>query len=113
MDTKFVHREIDEETTKKLLKLFKSKEVSFHAVMHALPSSFNWALMDILIEKGLTEKEIELSSRHTLDVRRYWKKSSTIQLGSHVILVRILINTDRNVGKNFLEYANGFSKDLK
>ncbi|KAB7501469.1 hypothetical protein Anas_14755 [Armadillidium nasatum] len=79
--TKFIHGELNKEITANLIKVFKSKGISFHAGF--VPFS-NWVLMDILIENGLTDEEIELLSK-----------------------------TDKNVGDNFWEYAKEFNKELK
>ncbi|KAL7631773.1 UNVERIFIED_CONTAM: hypothetical protein RMT77_017927 [Armadillidium vulgare] len=108
--TKFIHGEINKEVTANLIKVFKSKGISFHA---GFCSVFNWVLMDTLTEKGLTDKEIELPTRHALNLRRYWKKSSSAQLGFHVMEIHLLSKTDQNVGENFWEYAKEFNKELK
>ncbi|KAB7504722.1 hypothetical protein Anas_14325 [Armadillidium nasatum] len=108
--TKYIHGELNEEITSNLIKVFKSKGISFHA---GICSVFNWVLMDILIEKGLTNDEIELPTKHALNLRRYWKKSSSGQLGSHALFIRLLSKTDKNVGDNFWEYAKEFNKELK
>ncbi|RXG53844.1 hypothetical protein Avbf_14478, partial [Armadillidium vulgare] len=108
--TKFIHGEINKEITANLIKVFKSKGISFHA---GFCSVFNWVLMDTLTEKGLTDKEIELPTRHALNLRRYWKKSSSEQLGYHVKSFALLSKTDQNVGENFWEYAKEFNKELK
>ncbi|KAB7500832.1 hypothetical protein Anas_12759 [Armadillidium nasatum] len=108
--TKFIHGEFNKEITANLIKVFKSKGISFHA---GFCSIFNWVLMDILTENGLTDKEIELPTRHAINLRRYWKKSSSVQLGFHVNFINILSKTDKIVGENFWEYAKEFNKDLK
>ncbi|KAL7633208.1 UNVERIFIED_CONTAM: hypothetical protein RMT77_016578 [Armadillidium vulgare] len=107
--TKFIHGELNKEITSFLIKVFKSKGISFHA---GFCSVFNWVLMDILTEKGLNEKEIELPTRHALNLRRYWKKSSSAQLGFHVMDIHLLSKSDKNVGENFWEYAKEFNKEL-
>ncbi|KAL7639187.1 UNVERIFIED_CONTAM: hypothetical protein RMT77_010721 [Armadillidium vulgare] len=108
--TKFIHGELNKEITTNLIEVFNSKGISFHA---GFCSVFNWVLMDILAEKGLTDKEIELPSIHTLNLRRYWKKSSSVQLGFHAKMINILSKTEKIVGENFWEYAKEFNKDLK
>ncbi|RXG55425.1 hypothetical protein Avbf_09953, partial [Armadillidium vulgare] len=108
--TKYIHGEIDKETTKKLLKVFKSKGISFNSGFSA---AINWALMELFVEKGLTDKEIDLQSEHAINVRRYWKKSSTLQLGSHSTSLKLSSKTDKNVGANFWEYARNFGSELK
>ncbi|KAB7494371.1 hypothetical protein Anas_14360 [Armadillidium nasatum] len=108
--TKFIHGELNKEITANLIEIFKSKGISFHA---GFCSVFNWVLMDILTEKGLTEKEIELTTTHALNLRRYWKKSSSGQLGVHAKFFSLLSKTDQNIGKNFWEYAKEFNKELK
>ncbi|RXG51404.1 hypothetical protein Avbf_14714, partial [Armadillidium vulgare] len=108
--TIYIHGELNEEITSNLIKVFKSKEISFHA---GICSVFNWVLMDILIEKGLTDDEIELPTNHALNLRRYWKKSSSIQLGTNALIISLLSKTDKNIGENFWEYANEFNKELK
>ncbi|RXG54704.1 hypothetical protein Avbf_15206 [Armadillidium vulgare] len=108
--TKYIFGEIDEETTGKLLKVFKSKGISFHS---GFSSALNWVLMDMLIENGLPYEEIELPTEHAINMRRYWKNHSSIQLGSHVGLMKILSKTDKNIGANFWDYAKEFNKTLK
>ncbi|KAL7632965.1 UNVERIFIED_CONTAM: hypothetical protein RMT77_016675 [Armadillidium vulgare] len=108
--TKYIHGELNEEITSNLIKVFKSKEISFHA---GICSVFNWVIMDILIEKGLTDDQIELPTKHALNLRRYWKKSSSIQLGSNASIISLLSKTDKNVGDNFWEYAKEFNKELR
>ncbi|RXG61489.1 hypothetical protein Avbf_16850 [Armadillidium vulgare] len=108
--TKFIHGELNKEITTNLIKVFKSKGISFHA---GFCSVFNWVLMDIFTEKGLNDKEIELTTRHALNLRRYWKNSSSLQLGFHAKPFTLLSKTDQNVGENFWEYAEEFNKELK
>ncbi|RXG53454.1 hypothetical protein Avbf_16544 [Armadillidium vulgare] len=108
--TKFIHGELNKEITTNLIEIFKSKGISFHA---GFCSVFNWVLMDILTENGLTDKEIELPTRHALNLRRYWKKSSSVQLGFHAKMINILSKTDKIVEENFWVYAKEFNKDLK
>ncbi|RXG55423.1 hypothetical protein Avbf_09954 [Armadillidium vulgare] len=108
--SKYIHGEIDEETTKKLLKVFKSKGISFHSGFSA---AMNWVIMELFIENGMTDEEIHLQSEHTLNMRRYWKKSSEPQLGLHVAILKLSCKTDKNVGSNFWEYARNFGKTLK
>ncbi|KAL7631073.1 UNVERIFIED_CONTAM: hypothetical protein RMT77_018627 [Armadillidium vulgare] len=108
--TKFIYGELNKEITTNLIEIFKSKGISFHA---GFCSVFNWVLMDILTENGLTDKEIELPTRHALNLRRYWKKSSSVQLGFHAKMINILSKTDKIVEENFWVYAKEFNKDLK
>ncbi|KAL7631085.1 UNVERIFIED_CONTAM: hypothetical protein RMT77_018614 [Armadillidium vulgare] len=108
--TKFIHGELNKEITTNLIKVFKSKGISFHA---GFCSVFNWDLMDIFTEKGLNDKEIELTTRHALNLRRYWKKSSSLQLGFYAKPFTLLSKTDQNFGENFWEYAEEFNKELK
>ncbi|KAL7632967.1 UNVERIFIED_CONTAM: hypothetical protein RMT77_016677 [Armadillidium vulgare] len=108
--TIYIHGELNQEITSNLIKVFKSKKISFHA---GICSVFNWVLMDILIEKGLTDDEIELPTNHALNLRRYWKKSSSIQLGTNALIISLLSKTGKNIGENFWEYANEFNKELK
>ncbi|KAL7633207.1 UNVERIFIED_CONTAM: hypothetical protein RMT77_016577 [Armadillidium vulgare] len=109
-ETKFIHGELNQEITTNLIKIFKSKGISFHA---GFCSVFNWVLMDILTENGLPDKEIELATRHALNLRRYWKKSSSIQLGLHSQGIFLFSKIDQNVGENFWECAKEFNKELK
>lgn len=108
--TKYIHGEIDKETTNKLLKTFKSKGISFHA---GFCSVFNWVIMELLTDNGLPEEEIDLPSEHIINLRRYWKESSTVQLGTHVAVLKLLSKTNKNIGANFWEYAREFNRDLK
>ncbi|KAB7500723.1 hypothetical protein Anas_13800 [Armadillidium nasatum] len=94
--TKFIHGELNKEMTTNLIKVFKSKGISFHA---GFCSVFNWVLMDILTENGLPDKEIELPTTHAFNLRKYWKKSSSAQLGSHV-LTKMLETISGNMRKN-------------
>lgn len=108
--TKYIHGEIDKESTNKILKVFKSRGISFHA---GFCSVFNWAIMELLIENGLTDDEIDLPSEHIINLRRYWKESSTIQLGTHIAVLKLLSKTNENIGANFWEYARVFNENLK
>ncbi|KAL7630743.1 UNVERIFIED_CONTAM: hypothetical protein RMT77_019044 [Armadillidium vulgare] len=108
--TKFIHGELNKEITTNLIEVFKSKGISFHA---GFCSVFNWVLMDIFTEKGLNDKEIELTTRHALNLRRYWKKPSSIQLGLHSQGIFLFSKIDQNVGENFWECAKEFNKELK
>ncbi|KAB7505798.1 hypothetical protein Anas_05266 [Armadillidium nasatum] len=108
--TKHIYREIDEETNKKMLKVFKSKKLSLHSGFSAVA---NWALMELFTENGLTDEQIDLTTFHMINLRRYWKKTSEIQLGPHVTPIRIVSPTDRNVGANLWQYAREFNVMLK
>ncbi|RXG67855.1 hypothetical protein Avbf_07416 [Armadillidium vulgare] len=108
--TKHIYREIDEETNKKMMKVFKSKKLSLHSGFSAVA---NWALMELFTENGLTDERIDLTTFHMINLRRYWKKTSEIQLGPHVTPIRIVSPTDRNVGANLWQYAREFNVMLK
>ncbi|RXG60269.1 hypothetical protein Avbf_17700 [Armadillidium vulgare] len=108
--TKHIYRELDEETNKKILNVFKSKGISFHSGFTAVA---NWVLMELFTENNLNDEEIDITAFHMINMRRYWKKSSTAQLGPHVSSLRILSKTDKNVGANFWQYAREFGKALK
>ncbi|RXG54703.1 hypothetical protein Avbf_15207, partial [Armadillidium vulgare] len=109
-ETNYIHGEIDEQTTKKLLKVFKSKGITFHS---GFSSVLNWVIMELFTENGMTDEEIDLPSEHAINMRRYWKKSSTPQLGAHAAAVKIVSKTDKNFGSNFWEYAKDFGRTLK
>lgn len=108
--TKFIHGEIDEETTKRLRVVFKFQEITFNSGFSA---AMNWGLMELLVEKGLAEEVIDLRSEHALNMRRYWKKHSTPQLGVHSGALEIVSKTDKNVGTKFWDYAKTFDRDMK
>ncbi|RXG54086.1 hypothetical protein Avbf_13000 [Armadillidium vulgare] len=69
--TKFIHGELNKEITTNLIKLFKSKGISFHA---GFCSVFNWVLMDIFTEKGLNDKEIEVNNKACIKFKEILEK---------------------------------------
>ncbi|KAB7494971.1 hypothetical protein Anas_13646 [Armadillidium nasatum] len=88
------------------IKEFQTKFDRFSSVL-------NWAIMELFIENGMTDEEIDVPSEHAINMRRYWKKSSTPQLGAHAAAVKIVSKTDKNFETNFWEYAKDFGSTLK
>lgn len=110
LTTKHLMRDLDEGKTSLLLNKFKKHGFTFHSGFTAVA---NWAYMEILTENGFKEDSLEMGSYHAINLRRYWKPCSYIQLGCHMGSIRIAVKVDRNIGKKFWDHVREIQNKLQ
>ncbi|KAL7648290.1 UNVERIFIED_CONTAM: hypothetical protein RMT77_000196 [Armadillidium vulgare] len=108
--TKHLMRDLEEGQTILLLSKFRKHGVTFHSGFTAVA---NWAYMEILTENGFKQDFLDMGAYHAVNVRRYWKPCSSIQLGCHIGPMRLVVKTHRNIGKQFWEHAHEIQNKLQ
>nr|XP_027215407.1 uncharacterized protein LOC113808262 [Penaeus vannamei] len=96
-------KELGPDATASFVKRCRSEGVTVNSAFTALA---NIATVEILNEGGLEQDTYTIRGDHLLNARRYWGGDTSHYLGCHVLPLKpVLIETPRNVGENFWDFA--------
>ena len=109
--TKALHYEIDEVSTKNLLKRCKMECVTLNS---AFTAAANLGLYSIIQEYDSDFNETTFNSLQAVNMRRFWpKEKQANSLGCHISMTDVKFKTDSSDMDNFWEYTRKVHSNLK
>ncbi|XP_064108639.1 uncharacterized protein LOC135217002 [Macrobrachium nipponense] len=109
--TSSIVRVLDEDVTSKFIQRCKQEKVTVGSVFTAV---VNMAIVDVLVEYGVTEDSYLIGNFHTVNFRRFWKPKPSVPLGLHMgYPIRLFSDTPRNIHQKFWEYAKTIGESMR
>ncbi|XP_068210053.1 uncharacterized protein [Palaemon carinicauda] len=109
--TSSIIRVLDREVTSKFIQRCKLEKVTVGSGFTAI---VNMAIVDVLVEYGVIEDSYMIENFHIINIRRYWKRRTSVPLGLHMGYPLMLFSdTPRNVRDHLWDYAKTLGESLK
>lgn len=109
--TRMIHHELDEDTTRKLLRRCKMEGVTLNS---AFTAAANLTMYKMMAQKGGRLKNTDFWSSQAVNMRRYWpKEQQSNSFGCHISLLDVSFPTGPEDEQAFWKYARQVHSRLK